>query len=268
MLPDPTRKIPPPQNVKSSPRKEETERNIPREQLLKDSYNNSIENAGNQIDGDTTDLVQSNTFVYQNQEAFLDDSEEDVPLAHKDMEISKGKEVMVSAKLEDPSRTVTNIDLVEKFWEEQEVSGANDGVQNTGIAIDKTLSHMSYKHALVTFLACHVSTFSLGPTSTLLSINTLSHSTSFFIHTLSYFHILQLTPQFQFVPFLNLFAMASSPVNFFAVVLVVALFCAVANAQDLSPVPSPDAGAAGAVSSSVAVIGASVVLSLMAILKH
>ncbi|TKY49569.1 hypothetical protein E2542_SST27002 [Spatholobus suberectus] len=67
----------------------------------------------------------------------------------------------------------------------------------------------------------------------------------------------------------SFFVMASQASTFFAFVLV-ALFCAAANAQDfgLSPAPSPDAGAAGSVSSSVAVIGASVVLSLMAILKH
>ncbi|RZB97049.1 hypothetical protein D0Y65_020643 [Glycine soja] len=65
-------------------------------------------------------------------------------------------------------------------------------------------------------------------------------------------------------------AMASPARTFFAFILaVVALFfAAAANAQDLSPAPSPDAGAAGSVSSSVAMIGASVVLSLMAILKH
>ncbi|KAK7323508.1 hypothetical protein VNO77_26985 [Canavalia gladiata] len=65
-------------------------------------------------------------------------------------------------------------------------------------------------------------------------------------------------------------ASASNTFSSFAFVLFVALFCAVANAQDfgLSPAPTPDAGAAGSVSSSVAVIGASIVLSLFAILKH
>ncbi|BAT92725.1 hypothetical protein VIGAN_07154300 [Vigna angularis var. angularis] len=64
-------------------------------------------------------------------------------------------------------------------------------------------------------------------------------------------------------------AMASQTFSF-AVVLVVALFFAVASAQDLSPAPAPgpDAGAAGSVSSSMAVIGASVVLSMLAIFKH
>ncbi|QCD95551.1 hypothetical protein DEO72_LG6g245 [Vigna unguiculata] len=66
--------------------------------------------------------------------------------------------------------------------------------------------------------------------------------------------------------------MASQTLSFnsFAVVLVVALFFAVASAQDLStaPAPGPDAGAAGSVSSSMAVIGASIVLSMLAIFKH
>jgi len=61
-------------------------------------------------------------------------------------------------------------------------------------------------------------------------------------------------------------------VNSFLVALVAALFFAVAAAQDLSPAsapaPGPDAGAAGSVSSSMAVIGASVVVSMLAILKH
>ncbi|KAK8469201.1 hypothetical protein PHAVU_005G019501 [Phaseolus vulgaris] len=58
--------------------------------------------------------------------------------------------------------------------------------------------------------------------------------------------------------------------NSFAVLLLAALFFAVASAQDQSPAPAPgpDAGAAGSVSSSVAVIGASVVLSMLAIFKH
>jgi len=59
--------------------------------------------------------------------------------------------------------------------------------------------------------------------------------------------------------------------SFFLVALVAALFFAVATAQDLSPVsapaPGPDAGAAGSVSSSIAIIGASIVVSMLAILK-
>ncbi|KAK7401512.1 hypothetical protein VNO78_13056 [Psophocarpus tetragonolobus] len=66
--------------------------------------------------------------------------------------------------------------------------------------------------------------------------------------------------------------MASRALSFnsFAVALVAALFFAVAAAQDLSlaPAPGPDAGAAGAVSSSVALIGASIVLLMFAIFKH
>ncbi|KAJ7949147.1 Malonyl-coenzyme:anthocyanin 5-O-glucoside-6'''-O-malonyltransferase [Quillaja saponaria] len=57
-----------------------------------------------------------------------------------------------------------------------------------------------------------------------------------------------------------------------AVVLVVAIFSAVASAQDFnlspSPAPAPDAGAAGSVSTSMAVIGSSFFLSMLAILKQ
>ncbi|TKY49570.1 hypothetical protein E2542_SST27003 [Spatholobus suberectus] len=66
--------------------------------------------------------------------------------------------------------------------------------------------------------------------------------------------------------------MASQAISFksLAIALVVALFFAATSAQDLSPAaaPGPDAGAAGSVSSSVTLIGASVVLSMLAILKH
>ncbi|ESW20844.1 hypothetical protein PHAVU_005G019400 [Phaseolus vulgaris] len=57
--------------------------------------------------------------------------------------------------------------------------------------------------------------------------------------------------------------------SFFLVALVAALFFAAATAQDLSPAPAPgpDAGAAGSVSSSIAIIGASIVVSMLAILK-
>ncbi|KAG5000302.1 hypothetical protein glysoja_008551 [Glycine soja] len=71
--------------------------------------------------------------------------------------------------------------------------------------------------------------------------------------------------------------MAPQAVSFksFAVALIVALFFS-ASALDLvsgqspvpAPAPGPDAGAAGSVSSSVAMIGASVVISLLAIFKH
>ncbi|KAI9081488.1 hypothetical protein K1719_036634 [Acacia pycnantha] len=58
----------------------------------------------------------------------------------------------------------------------------------------------------------------------------------------------------------------------FAVLLAVAIFSAAASAQDSnmspSPAPAPEVGAAGSVSSSVALIGASVVFSLLAILKN
>ncbi|TKY49575.1 hypothetical protein E2542_SST27008 [Spatholobus suberectus] len=67
--------------------------------------------------------------------------------------------------------------------------------------------------------------------------------------------------------------MASQAISFksFVIVLVVELFFSTAAfAQELSPAPAlgPDAGAAGSVSSSLATIGASVVLSMLAILKH
>ncbi|KAK8469267.1 hypothetical protein PHAVU_005G036066 [Phaseolus vulgaris] len=59
--------------------------------------------------------------------------------------------------------------------------------------------------------------------------------------------------------------------TFSALFLFIALFFAAVNAQDfgLPPAPTPDAGAAGSVSSSAApVIGVLVALSLMIILKH
>lgn len=69
--------------------------------------------------------------------------------------------------------------------------------------------------------------------------------------------------------------MASSAMTFksMAVVFVaVFFFAAVASPQDLglspSPAPGPDVGAAGSVSSSVAMIGASIVLSMLALLNH
>ncbi|KAI9116732.1 hypothetical protein K1719_012390 [Acacia pycnantha] len=58
----------------------------------------------------------------------------------------------------------------------------------------------------------------------------------------------------------------------FAVLLAVALFSVATSAQDFnmspSPAPAPEVGAAGSVSSSVALIGASVILSMLAILKN
>jgi len=58
--------------------------------------------------------------------------------------------------------------------------------------------------------------------------------------------------------------------TFSAFFLFITLFFAAVNAQDfgLSPAPTPDAGAAGSVSSSAAVIGTLLVLSVMMILKH
>ncbi|KAI5410371.1 hypothetical protein KIW84_055756, partial [Lathyrus oleraceus] len=72
---------------------------------------------------------------------------------------------------------------------------------------------------------------------------------------------------------LRIFTMASSAttVNIFSFLFVV-VFAAVASAQDLSPslapAPGPDAGAAGSVTNSVAMIGASIVLSMLAIFKN
>ena len=61
----------------------------------------------------------------------------------------------------------------------------------------------------------------------------------------------------------------STTIKAFAAVLAVALFSAAASsAQELSPAPAPQVGAAGAVSASVALIGASVVLSMLAVLKN
>ncbi|KAE9592710.1 hypothetical protein Lal_00028867 [Lupinus albus] len=57
-----------------------------------------------------------------------------------------------------------------------------------------------------------------------------------------------------------------------SIVLIVALFSIAASAQDLSPAsspaPSPDAGAASSVSTSVAVIGASLLFSMLSVLNH
>ncbi|KAE9592711.1 hypothetical protein Lal_00029271 [Lupinus albus] len=57
-----------------------------------------------------------------------------------------------------------------------------------------------------------------------------------------------------------------------AVVLVIALLSLAASGEVLSPAsapaPSPDAGASGSVSNSVAMICASLVLSMIAVLKH
>ncbi|CAJ1958815.1 unnamed protein product [Sphenostylis stenocarpa] len=56
--------------------------------------------------------------------------------------------------------------------------------------------------------------------------------------------------------------------NSLFIALVVALFFAVAAAQTSAPAPGPDAGAAGSVSNSFAIIGASIVVSMLAIFKH
>ncbi|KEH33214.1 hypothetical protein MtrunA17_Chr3g0088251 [Medicago truncatula] len=66
--------------------------------------------------------------------------------------------------------------------------------------------------------------------------------------------------------------MASSAMKFFPFFMVIIFAATVASAQNLSPslapAPGPDAGAAGSVTSSVAMIGVSIVLSMLAIFKH
>ncbi|KAI9116508.1 hypothetical protein K1719_012675 [Acacia pycnantha] len=80
-------------------------------------------------------------------------------------------------------------------------------------------------------------------------------------------HVHQFSPPFE----ITISRMA--PVTTFkalAVVFAVALFSAAALAQEstLSPAPAPAAGAAGSVSASLAMIGASIVMSMVAILKQ
>ncbi|CAK8565116.1 unnamed protein product [Lathyrus sativus] len=52
----------------------------------------------------------------------------------------------------------------------------------------------------------------------------------------------------------------------------IVVFAAAASAQDLSPslapAPGPDAGSAGSITNSVVMIGASIVLSMLATFKH
>ena len=65
--------------------------------------------------------------------------------------------------------------------------------------------------------------------------------------------------------------MASS-MKCFAFFLVVVFAATMASAQDLrpslAPAPGPDAGAAGSVTNSVAMIGASIILSMLALFKN
>ncbi|CAJ2639176.1 unnamed protein product [Trifolium pratense] len=67
-------------------------------------------------------------------------------------------------------------------------------------------------------------------------------------------------------------SLSATTMKSFSFFLVVVFAAAVASAQDLSPslapAPGPDAGAAGSVTSSVAIIGTSIVLSMLAIFKH
>ncbi|MCI63592.1 transmembrane protein [Trifolium medium] len=65
---------------------------------------------------------------------------------------------------------------------------------------------------------------------------------------------------------------ATTLMKFFSFFLVVVFAAVVALAQDLSPslapAPGHNAGAAGSVTNSMAMIGASIVLSMIAIFKH
>ncbi|RHN66185.1 hypothetical protein MtrunA17_Chr3g0088071 [Medicago truncatula] len=66
--------------------------------------------------------------------------------------------------------------------------------------------------------------------------------------------------------------MASSAMKFFSFFFVFIFAATLASAQDLSPslapAPGPDVGAVGSVTNSVAMIGVSIVLSMLAIFKH
>ncbi|WJX30991.1 hypothetical protein P8452_19474 [Trifolium repens] len=67
-------------------------------------------------------------------------------------------------------------------------------------------------------------------------------------------------------------ASSATTMKFFSFLVVIVFAATMALAQDLSPslapAPGPDAGAAGSITSSVAMIGASIVLSMLAIFKH
>ncbi|CAJ2639177.1 unnamed protein product [Trifolium pratense] len=69
-------------------------------------------------------------------------------------------------------------------------------------------------------------------------------------------------------------ASSSTTLKFFSFFFVFVVFATMTSAQDLglspasSPAPSPLAGGAGCVTNSMAMIGVSVVFSMLAILKH
>ncbi|PNX54969.1 hypothetical protein L195_g048592 [Trifolium pratense] len=67
-------------------------------------------------------------------------------------------------------------------------------------------------------------------------------------------------------------ASSATTMKFFSFFVVLVLAASMASAQDLSPslapAPGPDVGAAGSVTNSVAMIGVSIVLSMLAIFKH
>ncbi|KAJ7982196.1 putative Transmembrane protein [Quillaja saponaria] len=123
-------------------------------------------------------------------------------------------------------------------------------------------SHAFFTH-LPNLIAINIIAWTFTFSSTVSDLN-LSHNSSNASVSLAYCRILS-----------PIIAMA--PVSSFkalAVVFVVAIFAAVASAQDFdlspssSPAPSPDAGAAGSVSTSMAMIGASILLSVLAVLKQ
>jgi hypothetical protein len=67
-------------------------------------------------------------------------------------------------------------------------------------------------------------------------------------------------------------ASSATTMKFFSSFVVIVFAATMVSAQDLSPslapAPGPDAGAAESITNSMAMIGASIVLSLFAILKH
>lgn len=115
---------------------------------------------------------------------------------------------------------------------------------------------------------CHVSAFSH-------SINTIRFSPFSFAHTLSTTLSLSLTSQTNThtrALFLSVHFAMASVTAFKAFVFVMVLLFVAVSAQEtappsMSPAPAPDAGAAGSVTGSAAMIVASLVLSTLAALK-
>ncbi|KAL1346301.1 hypothetical protein HN51_019987 [Arachis hypogaea] len=123
------------------------------------------------------------------------------------------------------------------------------------------------QHLLLPLSPLHASTLPTGPTRLPLPINNGYHCDQ------------QRATSFQAISFLfRASTMASQMSTMFrslAFILAVAIFCfAYSTGQDIGsapssePTPGPQAGAAVAVFGSMAMVGASVVMSLLAILKH